>query len=472
MKPIKKDTDGIDIEFNFRSGKQSVAGIAKANLFEFPVFVSTSVTLDYATATNSLLEQVYASYLQSAISINPVVDAETVKNGDQFKAFKSNTNKYLEHTEMDYAHDACHNIIQEDGVVTEFSMLTLPDADIKFINECYDHEALSEFEHYFQEAMIDTDSDEFKKILDDKKKETEKYMKDDVNYAKNLSSNELNDKRKELTQKEIDTFDDKTNRDKEKHAWEKERNKRDKENHEWDIKTNAPKMLDEGKIQKLNTLKPLMMNVNLKVISKDGGVSQPVEYVVGVKTFCRLIDANILPEVAQYPIKEMNKFSRFVKWRSGEIKFGEFLFKIKSKKQTAIDSRDPKRKWYRRLYELAHSTNDSISTFLKSDSKKSVKNNGSVIPNATIIISNSDVINIKNETKIDLLKASNARSFCKELFLMSFVIVDTDNDAIKIMTPDLHNDFEIHSMASVTKQLSMLDTTGVTTKEIAKMFGK
>ena len=56
----------------------------------------------------------------------------------------------------------------------------------------------------------------------------------------------------------------------------------------------------------------------------------------------------------------MDKISRKVKWRAGELKFfKDLVFRIKEKKQTAADSRDPNRKWYRRLYELAHMKGDA-----------------------------------------------------------------------------------------------------------------
>lgn len=451
---------------------QSIAGLAKENIFEFPVFVSNSVTLDYATATNSLLEQVYASYLQMAISINPIVDSNTITNGTQFAAFKTNTNKYLEYTTMEYAHEACHNVIQEDGNSVEFSMLTLPDKCIDFINEYCNHEPLSEFNHFFQEA----DDDDRKRKKDTR--DEEKHEWDREANARSIKKDTRDAKRFEFDKKAEQRSHDKNERDKAKHKMDKEANQRATERHLYDTKTTAPKMLDEGKIQKLNTLKPLLMNVSLKVKANDGHISDPVDYIVGVKTFCRIIDADILPEVAKYPMQEMNKLSRKAKWHAGEIKFFEYLFKIKEKKQSAIDAKDKKRKWYRRLYELAHSTNDSVSSLIKTQGKirlrdlNKAKTTGGLIPNATIIMSQSDVDNIKNQTDIDLLKASTATSFCKELFLMSLVVIDTDKESIKIMTPDLHNDYEIHSIASVTKQLSVLDSTGVTTKEISKLFGK
>ena len=48
---------------------KSIIGMAAKNTCEFPVFVSNSVPLDYATAICALLEQNYASFIQQAIGI-------------------------------------------------------------------------------------------------------------------------------------------------------------------------------------------------------------------------------------------------------------------------------------------------------------------------------------------------------------------------------------------------------------------
>jgi hypothetical protein len=145
-----------DATAKFQPGMRrgSIVKAAQGNVFEFPVFISNSIPLDYATATTSLLEQIYAAYLQMAVSINPVVSADSVKNGLQFADLKTNTNKYLEYTDTTYQHEACHNVIQEDGVQYEFNMLSIEDADARLINEAVDHQPLSEFDHFFQEARV------------------------------------------------------------------------------------------------------------------------------------------------------------------------------------------------------------------------------------------------------------------------------------------------------------------------------
>jgi hypothetical protein len=562
----------------YRSTGKSIIAAAKGNLFEFPVFISSSVQLDYATATSSLLEQIYASYLQSALSLNPIVDESLVRNKTPFAKFQSDTNRYVEYTDMDYAHDAVHNeVVMENGDSLEFDMMSIEDRDGKVIVEYYNKRPLSEFDHYFQEQDAkDYEIERLTKKLENASKHI-KDLKDDLSdansrkdyFSKTAASasaradreakradaaeqrgidaatlanyeNQLNDYKKEIDdakealkesknranemeslrklKKEIDDADkeynlavdkfnyqkskdtrdearadkrDKLESDKFEHTKERERQTdeiRERERAEdWkrDLKfkysVKAPEMLDESKIKKLNTMKPLMMNVQFHVQDKTGALSEAINYVVAVKTFNRIIDADTLPDVAEYPLKEMNKIARKAKWRAGELKFfRDIVFKVKQKKQTAVDSRDPKRKWYRRLYELAHMTGDApTKAAIKGKNitwsvvKSQIEDDFDfgVIPNSTLVISSNDVVNVKAKTGIDLLNGHTATKLCKELFLIAMVVIDTDAESIKILLPDNHDDYEVHSLASVNKQLAELSTAGSKTRDIFKLLG-
>lgn len=584
FKGIKDGVNALDKSTSkFRKGikgAKSVVSAAKGNIFEFPVFVSSSVPLDYATATTSLLEQVYASYLQMAISANPVISAKSAANGTQFAHLKSDTNKYLECVDTSYQADACHNRIglgytmNGDGKFIEFSLINIDDGEARIINEQCDYQPLSEFDHFFSESdepqmnnhgrlanrsqyqsnrtTIDANGDieetgttpsfaeaqelhykieslrrqiedmdaktrakdavqgagatyeyrEAKALLDKLEAEATKLKHDtskealDLADRKDKAQAEKLEKEKEKIEKEIENIANKykldlkaAERDAAKEAREAEKYEYEKSNRraeERDIanrgRIRAPQFMDETKIQKLNTMKPLMMTVDLNVEGKDGRIVQGVEYIVGVKTHNRLVDASTLPEVVEYPLKEMNKITRKAKWRAGELKFfKDILFKIPQKKQTAIDSRDPKRKWYRRLYELAHVKGDApakaiingdsvVKAFFKDKLGKYGDTNG-VIPNAALVISKGDVDIIKRETKIDMLKGSAAAKFCKELFMIAIVVIDNDAESIKILMPDLHSDYEVHSLGSVNKQLSLLDTSGTKTRDMFKLLG-
>lgn len=543
----------------FRDKKGSIIQSAKGNIFEFPVFISSSIPMEYAQATTSLLEQVYASYLQMAISINPVIDHTVIGTGGQFSALKSDTNRYLEYTDTMWQHDACHAIYDNEECVVEFSMISYEDTEAKTILEYVDHQPLEEFAHFFDEGAY---ADRLKQRNDDLEIENEKLSnKYDTEKKKRLEAGKkadaankkvqnvqrkanrdaknaerkLDDAREKgkQIQKELDDLKskrqeeadkrDKAADDRAKAKHEKEMEKLDQEikknqnildnnkkeitkldqeikrnerEAKWDTqdrslrqadlankaRINAPKFISEKDIEKLNTMKPLLMNVDLNV-KADNGTLSPVSYIVGVKTYNRIIDADTIPDVAEYPLKEMNKVLRKAKWRAGELKFfSDIVFRIKQKKQNAIDKKDPKRKWYRRLYELAHMKGDAPTTnivnggtvigTLVMDKMGKTKSAHGVIPNVSLLISKTDVDICKMKTGIDLLNAHTASSLCKELFLMALVVEDTDNETLKILLPDLHNDFDVHSLASVNRQIASLDSSGQKTRDIFKMLNR
>lgn len=671
-----------------KKSSKSIVKAAKGNIFEFPVFVANSVPLDYATATVSLLEQVYASYLQMAISINPIIDDKTAREGSQFDHLKSDTSKYLEcvdPTDMPYAFDACHSVYTENGIVAEFNLVNIEDATARIINEAMDHEPLSEFDHFFSETysgdgagffegctwiqeasgqggsanqqsellnrvfdqinnasdtFAGTDIDGLKKsnsvttqdaahtdsrhdILRDKdgnpilrndnkpiytntskttdareqtritdltdeqvknavwegtnavlqaiqttmknedmqmrmdpekgfeftdangntfkvpineilaKSEARKGLADaekaefdnavketmtaieamyklnstanlektrakldeELKMLKNEAEWQVDDHKRQIEKDTADIFNKMASgskalsdikKNEREDQWAKEDRELDRMKKLNDARMKTPQMLDETKIQKLNTMKPLMMSVDLNVVDENGSLSRPVSYVIGVKCHTRLIESNILPEVAAYPLKEMNNKLRKIKWRSGELKFGkDLLWKIGSKKQTAVDSHDKKRKWYRRLYELSHMSGDGLAAASVKNGKSPWanwwqdkltgghnKNVGhGLIPNATIVMSKSDVDNIKREKDIDLLSGSKAAKFCKELFLIGLVVIDDDAESVKVLLPDLHEDYDVMSIAAVKKQLAQLDTAGNKTRDIMKLLG-
>ena len=588
-------------KFSKSGRKGSIIKAAQQNIFEFPAFVSNTIPVDYATATVSLLEQIYAAYLQVAVSINPVIDAETAKKGLQFANFKTNTNKYLEYTDTMYQHAICDPVYTEGDVNVAFELLSVEDDVARVINESMDYEPMSEFDHFWQEAPLPegaTDMVPAPVIYTDPNTQTQylavnaagnpiidqnDYIPHDqlvsrlqnirnaatctvdasgnvrpindangaihiqdlgmgrdgvgVNplqfYGAYVRSNNLGYNPSEYANRIAQTndyrgvtgsrFRDTVNRIggitntadsivgltndttnairnvatlKDQIASEKlKREKLERDARDYDTiaalkksdvaakLANATKTeyINDAACQKLNTMKPLLMKVGVNMVNKDDSL-QPIQYIIGVKVHTRMVPSNILPEVAKYPLKEMNKMSRKVKWRAGELKFfRDLVFRIKEKKQTAIDSKDPNRKWYRRLYELAHMEGDApaaavvqgksiFRTFLDERRGKGKLANG-MIPNASIIMSQADVDNIKSETGIDLLKGSTAKKFCGELFLISFIIIDTDAQSVKILLPDMNNDFDVHSIAAVEKQLATLSTAGSKTREIFKLLG-
>ena len=55
--------------------------------------------------------------------------------------------------------------------------------------------------------------------------------------------------------------------------------------------------------------------------------------------------------------------------------------------------------------------------------------------------------------------------------MIAIVVIDNDAESIKILMPDLHSDYEVHSLGSVNKQLALLDTSGTKTRDMFKLLG-
>lgn len=588
-------------------GNKSIIGMASKNVYEFPVFVSDSVQLDFAEATCSLLEQLYASQLEVAISMNPIISHKDAEDGRFLSKYMTNTSKYLEYTDISFAHDACHNELTSiDGsMVFEFDVLSIEDDEAEIINEYVSYGELGEFDHFFAEAKTPDlpeiiTWDQWQKIYnpdgDDKKdaqarenyakyrqvadavlnekvehnqqnedrrrryednaenraqaqnaraeaqerraeaqerrneaqerrdeakeerdilmhrrqladlgvkirngaiegnkvmRELDKLNRDlaDINGAPSYVGDVGNKRVKnqaDATKAQLDVADiedssyskevynrrrklsaeaamKETEKNWQLHRYQMEKNKDARER-----MARAPELMDETKIRKLNTMKPYLMKVQLRVKNPDGDVTEyPIEFLCGVKVNCRLIKSSTLPDVAKFPIKEMNELTRKIKYKAGELKFfKDLVFNIKEKKQTAIDSKNPERKWYRRLYQLAHMKGDSFVAKQISGNSRT-----GLIPNATLIISENDVEMVKSETEIDLLKGSTAAKFCKELFMMALIVVDQDRESLKMMIPDTHNEYVVYSLAAVQKQLAELSTAGTKTRDLFKLLG-
>jgi hypothetical protein len=505
----------------YKKGKstKSIIGMAAKNTFDFPVFVSKSVPLDYATATVQLLEQMYASYVQMAISQHPIVDASSVKHGGFLANFQTNVTKYVEYADSDFQVEACHNEFVQEGVHFEFDMINCSDVDAQEILECMDYEPLSEFDHFFQEFgagyhrprrtphprphfRLGTPADVEKmnqtverndhgditttnsarqakdieselNIEDTDRRGRRIYIDNRGERHVNPAEDEYSQHRREVYRKRQKTLNDAKKSDadaqlasKNNQNWSKVEKDR-REEHRLKMMNRAPEVLKEDDMRKMNSMKPLLMKIQLRVETKDGGIMEkPVEFVVGVHCHTRLVDSDTWPDVAKYPLKEMNEIIRHVKWKAGELKFvNDILFQIKEKKQTAFDRKDPKRRWYRRLYEISHAKGDA-------NVAGRISGNGTtgLIPNATIMMTNGDVENVKAQTKLDLMKPSLAKRLCKELFLISLVVIDQDAESIKLFIPDLYGDWDVHSLAGVEKQLAELSTAGSKTRDLFKML--
>lgn len=505
-------TVGRELYTKLKGGPaQSIASRAAKNIFEFPVFVSKSVPLNYATATCSLLEQMYASFLQMTISLAPIVDMEAINSGNPFSGLKTaSINSFLECGDWEFSQEACYNRIQSENGTFEFSLVQYNDDTAQAILESVENMNIDHYTHFFSEAKSDDDKGKNKNKGNEpstgsKSDGPNANKLDDLGYRyediKDANGNVVAQKRttrKDRQEKRDQAeFEDSVGYDPETGTTRKDRQEqRDELASQMNFQKTkndftrtriesikqaemqAPVMLRDQDVTKINTMKPLLMNAQMGYVEKNNSGEaigiQKMNYVVGVKTFVRLIDPKLMPEVVKFPDKN-NMLLKKAKYRAGELKYWrDFKFDIKGKKQAAYDiGMTPEKKWYHRLYQMAHLRDDALAPMVAAGGLNGLTKRWNtaktgMIPNCSIVITQEDVNYIKSETGKDLMKPGTAASLCREMFLISFVVIDIDQEAVKILIPDMHKDFEVQSLDAINKQLSVLNTSGVKTNEIFK----
>ena len=505
-------TVGRELYTKLKGGPaQSIASRAAKNIFEFPVFVSKSVPLNYATATCSLLEQMYASFLQMTISLAPIVDMEAINSGNPFSGLKTaSINSFLECGDWEFSQEACYNRIQSENGTFEFSLVQYNDDTAQAILESVENMNIDHYTHFFAEAKSDDDKGKDKNKGNEpptgsksdgpnaNKLDELGYRYEDIKDANgNVVAQKRTTRRDRQEKRDQATFEDNVGYDPETGTTRKDRQEqRDELASQMNFQKTkndfartrvealkqaemqAPVMLRDQDVTKINTMKPLLMNAQMGFVEKNNSGEaigiQKMNYVVGVKTFVRLIDPKLMPEVVKFPDKN-NMLLKRAKYRAGELKYWrDFKFDIKGKKQAAYDiGVTPEKKWYHRLYQMAHLRDDALAPMVATGGLKGLTKRWNtaktgMIPNCSIVITQEDVNYIKSETGKDLMKPGTAASLCREMFLISFVVIDIDQEAVKILIPDMHKDFEVQSLDAINKQLSVLNTSGVKTNEIFK----
>lgn len=490
---------GTELFTKLKYGKnRSIVQNAKQNIFEFPVFVASSVPLTYATATATLLEQMYASFVQMTLSQTPVVDARDISSNrkeasDPFRYLRStDVNDFLESYELEFQKDSVHNIIvnEQTGNAFDFQLVTYSDNDAELILEAVENMNVDHYSHFFTEAANENDN------LTEEEKAKKKKLADEAEEAwdrqRKRDKAEYEDNEEERKQDRADREERAEGRDIKDDARKDQKAGEDHWTFTMDMSKNLygvpPKMLKEGEINKLNTMKPLMMEAHFGAYTadKDGNIGsiEQTSMIIGVRSYCRLVNSEDLPEMARYSDSK-NILMKRAKYRAGEMKYwSDFKFDIKGKKNDVYENiTSPEKKWYKRLHQLAHMRDDAIAPLVAKSGVFGALNtiskaSNGMIPNCSLVISQADVDYIKavtskdGRTGINLLSPSAARKLCRDMFLICLVVIDPDRESVKMFIPDLNSDWEVQSIDAINRQISTMNAAGIKSNEIFKALAR
>lgn len=231
----------------------------------------------------------------------------------------------------------------------------------------------------------------------------------------------------------------------------------------------APKLLRDADIKKLNDMLPYTIEATFRVRNKENNVAYDAHFIIGVKTVMHLIRVDDIKDDLRGLVTGNIKSLQKVRYKTGEIKFSDYLFDFKGLKADAAKRVDSNKRWISSLKRLAD-WNKLHGTALKKVNDETF--NGKVpIPNGTMILSQSDVATLTASTGIDISSVSNAKRLAKSLFLIAVAIVDPSAGSMKVLFPDTDNDWDIQSLANIDRELAKTDNSQLM-KELNRMVNK
>ena len=185
----------------------------------------------------------------------------------------------------------------------------------------------------------------------------------------------------------------------------------------------AQKVFVDSEVKKANELQPTFIELEVTRSSKDSDNKRSICYRIniGIKATLHMVNSaeyiSNLVDACEYK----GTLFRFIKWTTGEINFiRDFVLRMDLFKKETKNLAISKSHWWNALKKRAR------------EAKISKVSDKRLLPNATFVISRSEVDYIKSNFGYDLMNDGIIKSIMKEYFLLGIVIVDTASELCHI----------------------------------------
>ena len=249
------------------------------------------------------------------------------------------------------------------------------------------------------------------------------------------------------------------------------RPKRKEENKPNAVETapDVPKILKDSDVKKINGMLPYTVEVSFRIRTEKGGIDRDVRYIIGIKSVLHLIRTQDLADDLQELVTGKIKSLQKVRYKTGEISFKDYFFNVKNLKADAAKRINYNKKWINTLKRLAEYKKLYGSFFKKA---LTASTGGNIpIPNGTLVLTQPDIVELTNQTGIDLSNVSNAKKLANNLFLIAIVIVDSSAGTMRVLFTDSDNDWDVQSLSSIDAELSKTDNSKLM-NELNKLVNK
>ena len=410
---------------------ESLARKSSAATLQFPIIISRSINMDTAQAVSKALERQYAIFVQIVLSLNPFLDLKKDKDmAGYLNRIHQNNPSPLDLLE------SCTNVYSDEAYNVHLLMsinegcngpVLRSNKEQMFCVEDYLNK--NKINDLYKPANITLPVAESSLNYFCKKNGIEVITEAKDNNQRSGNNNDENfNFQKAKYNDDVEFRDKKYNNDVEfrdkKHAediaMQQAKLKADLDRAEAEFRSKAMVKLSDNDVKKSNELVPTTLSVTMHV--KDGQSFGGVQnFVIGIKGLIHPVNSNEVINNLLDGYKSGNKFFNFIRFTTGEISFiKDFLFNINELKEDAINAHSKSNShWWTTLKRR--------KTLAKAKNAFS-RGNNKLLPNASIVCSMEEIVEINEVYGLDLMVPANVKKIMDRYFLLGFVIVDESQE--------------------------------------------
>ena len=363
----------------------SLTKLAKDSIFQFPVIISASIDNDEIFVMAKALERSYASMMVSVISLSNYVDLTKYGKEDYLinylRRFHSNTNIGGKIIASESISVTEANILPEENVVG-VNIASLWDS----VYESVDNESINDMYRPY--------------------KRTKRILEDALEAGRTVN---IGDPKNPITT--IKNAD----------AIAKMGNKNTMTDEGKLIRRNPGKDMFNQVVKSdyMTDMAPTMINVTVVADATGKGATWTQSVVLGIKSMVRMVKSGVMVNNMMDAFKDRGLF-KWLSWTKGEISTAELIFGAGKAMQDGYAAGKGDN-WLKLLRErkMAQGINKLLGKRL--------------LPNASIVITESEALAIKEATGVDPHNPADVQKMMNRYFLLAFGIYDTENKLLDVM---------------------------------------
>jgi len=399
---------------------------AKDSTFQFPCLIADSVPLDMANTMSRTLDKVYASFTQTWLSMNSVVDI----------TINPTPLDYLRKMHQNLKLEGSLNDLMVDPNDVESYMEKVQDGKYKlYMSKDNSYGVVFNISNKTNRAILESHKELLKEHLSEI----------DMKPLESFYEADLADK--------ADIIDRFVTAQSGKASLQRQKDLAGISNG-----VQAPKLLDRD-IKKTNDMVPLGVQVRLVAVNDKKEFVQYMDFVVGVKTIMHVIQTDDMVDNLKRGIENKSLLFKFLRWTTGEISlFKDIILNLDEIKNDTV-KKAGKSPFFGTLQRLKNKkvgmTNFTVPH--------------AIIPNATVVISSYEVDVLQNKYGIDIRKDAMVRMLMNNLFLMAFVIMDEGSGTVSVFY-DGDQTYQTYSIETLERDNAM--NSNKLGKEIGRMISR